>query len=112
MSLVGKTVTIVDEETGDGTTIEFTNTPLNRFVGGVYSAAETFGLGRDEAAVVVHFCLFASGETCAVPKSSLPPYLRRPMKALLKRGWVSDSGRLYHLLDKAQPIMDAAESAV
>jgi len=110
MSLVGRTVTLVDDETGGKQEFQFLDTPLNRWTGGLYSACDAYGLGAEESMAL--FMLLLSDTPGFIGLKV--PGVRRGMEALIKRGWVVKERKGDQLLDgpEIQQICATAEAAM
>lgn len=93
--LVGRSLTVFDEKTGDSNSYTFTDSPLNRFMGGILAACDAHELSEDETAALLHF--FTTGKSRL--GKSLPAFWKKGMGILVERGWVRENKRSYVLLD-------------
>ena len=102
MPLVGRTITIVDEETGELQRFRFTDTPLARAVGAVQSACDSFGLDKDEIATFVWYVLQEREPLAGISRKGIPPVSKPGVRKLIDRGWVVQIRSRLHLVDRPE----------
>ncbi len=111
--LVGSKITIVEDD-GSEMVLQFGDTPMARAMGGLYAACESFDLSDCEALAMSNLLFGGVDRMCVVRKRGLPPLFRQGMKALISRGWVEETPKLYGLMETPETkiIINSAVQAV
>jgi hypothetical protein len=113
MSLAGKKIHIYDEETGEGETFVFTDNPYSRWMGGLFTACEAFGLHEDEVRTILFYST-AVRSNRGVRIAKLVPFARPGVTRLIKRGWMIKTPLTIRLIETPElnAIFSAANSAI
>jgi hypothetical protein len=103
MGIIGKTITVINEKTGKSTDFYFTDSPMARFLSGLYEACEVYGLDQEESLALGIFYLAFDKKRGGV---LLKP--KRGFEKLIKRGWAENfNGTVRFLTDHLD--LDAIE---